>query len=122
MKRISIVVVLASVLIYAAEYGVKLRGSQACVRACGVPVMALSLVPDYQRLTVSRLNGSSYACAVNMVGCQCLDKMRDIRTRDRHARKRRRNGESIPNSDSLAIDFLGCVYSAFCPNIDNQPY
>lgn len=118
MKRISIVVILASMLVYAAEYGVKLRGSQACVKACGVPVMGLSLVPESQRLTESRLNGASYACAVNMIGRQCLEKMRDIRLRDRHAKKRKRNGETIPVPDYLAIDYLGCIYSEYNPHIE----
>lgn len=118
MKKISLFVVLASVMIYAAEYGVKLRGSQACVKACGVPVMALTLVPDSQRLTGSRLAGASYACAINMVGRQCLEKMRNIRSRDRHAKRRKRNGETIPVPDYLAIDYLGCIYSEYNPQIE----
>lgn len=114
-------------LCFADEIGLKLQGSGACIKSCTKYAMGLDVVGndnlgEYMRGTdkETKLAGSELVCAINQVGRNCLDNMRQ--QRQGRVKIAYRNGKLEPIADYMAIDYISCVYGQYNPVFSTCKY
>lgn len=112
---------------FAEEIGLKLQGSGACIKSCTKYAENLSIygndkIGEYTRGTdgQTKLAGSELVCAINQVGRNCLDNMRQ--QRQGRVKIAYRTGKLEPIADYMAIDYIACVYGQYNPDFSTCRY
>lgn len=111
----------------AEEIGLKLQGSGACIKSCtkygeNLSIYGNDKIGEYTRGSdgQTKLAGSELVCAINQVGKNCLDNMRQ--QRQGRVKIAYRNGKRTPIADYMAIDYIACVYGQYNPNFSTCKY